>query len=93
MMQKLMDVDDAIALIQDESTLAVGGFVGICHPEELTLALERRYLNSGKPERLTLVYAAGQGDGESPWAPRIGKTSNRRTLELSSKIRGISNRQ
>ena len=41
MMQKLMDVDDAIALIQDESTLAVGGFVGICHPEELTLALRK----------------------------------------------------
>jgi len=72
MMQKLMDVDDAIALIQDESTLAVGGFVGICHPEELTLALERRYLNSGKPERLTLVYAAGQGDGETRGLNHLG---------------------
>ena len=72
MMQKLMEVDDAIALIRDDSTLAVGGFVGICHPEELTLALERRFLRDGKPERLTLVYAAGQGDGEARGLNHLG---------------------
>jgi propionate CoA-transferase len=65
MMQKVMEVDDAIELIQDGSTLAVGGFVGICHPEELTLALEKRFLKMGKPLGLTLIYAAGQGDGKN----------------------------
>jgi propionate CoA-transferase len=72
MRNKLMGVDDAIALIQDENTLAVGGFVGICHPEELTLALERRFVSTGCPKHLTLVYAAGQGDGKSRGLNHLG---------------------
>lgn len=61
---KIMSVQDALRLIRDGDTVAVGGFVGNAHPEELTLGLERIFLDTGRPRNLTIVGAAGQGDGK-----------------------------
>jgi propionate CoA-transferase len=69
---KIVNAEEAVRLIRDGDTIATGGFVGIGFAEEIAVALEALHLSkederlgaSSKARNLTLVYAAGQGDGK-----------------------------
>jgi propionate CoA-transferase len=72
MQNKIVSAADAVALVRRGDTLANSGFVGNGTPDELLAALERRFLETGEPRDLTLVFAAGQGDGKRRGLNRLG---------------------
>src|SRR5438445_5840393 len=59
---KVVSAVDAVQLIRDGDTVAIGGFGGIGFAEELIMALEERYLKSGRPRDLTLILPVAQSD-------------------------------
>ena len=67
---KIVSAAEAVRLVHDGDTVATSGFVGIGFAEGIAIALEQRFLAAqaqtglGSPQGLTLVYAAGQGDGK-----------------------------
>ena len=46
---KVVSADEAVRLLRDGDMLATGGFVGIGFPENLAVALERRFVETGAP--------------------------------------------
>ena len=61
---KIVSAEEAVRIIRDGDTVATGGFVGTGFPEQIAVALETYFLQHDHPRGLTLVYAAGQGDGK-----------------------------
>ncbi|MDR5739476.1 acyl CoA:acetate/3-ketoacid CoA transferase [Caballeronia sp. LZ016] len=71
---KIVSAREAVRLIRSGDTIATSGFVGVGFAEEVAIALEARFLESNEQapseaqepiEDLTIVYAAGQGDGRT----------------------------
>jgi propionate CoA-transferase len=71
-LRKVASAQDAVALIRDGDVVATCGYGGHGVPEQLLVALEQRFLETGQPRDLTLVFAGGQGDGADKGLNRLG---------------------
>jgi propionate CoA-transferase len=71
MKDKIVTADEAVALIRDGDSVCCSGFVGIGTPDELIMALERRFTGAAEPRNLTLVFAAAPGDGRDRGLNRL----------------------
>ncbi|MCZ6474139.1 MAG: acyl CoA:acetate/3-ketoacid CoA transferase [SAR324 cluster bacterium] len=59
---KIISAAEAVAIIHDGDVLATSGYGGNGTPDQLLVALEQRFLETGGPRNLTLVHSTGQGD-------------------------------
>jgi propionate CoA-transferase len=73
MVDKVVSVEDAIAIIKDNDTICVSGFVGIGTPEYLLRGLENRFESTAEPRDLSLLFAAAPGDGKAAGLNRLAK--------------------
>ncbi|MGD8790143.1 MAG: CoA-transferase [Burkholderiales bacterium] len=64
MSEKIVSAKAAIDIIQDGDVIATSGYGGHGVPEQLLVALETRFLETGSPENLTIVHSTGQGDAK-----------------------------
>ena len=60
---KIVPVEDAVAIVRPDDTVATSGFVGVGTPDGVMIRSGARFLDTGTPRDLTLVFAAAPGDG------------------------------
>lgn len=61
-MRQVLTPREAVNLICDGATLALGGFGAYCGPDALLEALSQRYAETGSPRALTIVSGISTGD-------------------------------
>lgn len=69
--EKIVSADEAVAIMHDGDTVCISGFVGVGTPDELLIAVERRFRKTSSPSNLSLVFAAAPGDGKERGLNRL----------------------
>lgn len=68
---KLVSAREAVGIIKSGDVVALGGFIGVGIAEEMLVELEKRFLETGEPRNLTLLYASGLGDAKERGVNRL----------------------
>ena len=68
---KIVSAQAAANLVHDGDTLVFSGFGVVGVPDELAVALEKRFVDTGTPRGLTLFFGGGPGDGKDQGANRL----------------------
>lgn len=61
MKSKVMSAQEAAGFIRDGDVVAQAGFIGSSLAETVNRAVEEKFLETGHPKELTLIFGAGQG--------------------------------
>lgn len=69
---KIITAEEAAMQVEDNMTVCTGGFVSCACPEALSKAVEKRFLETGHPRDLTLLFAAGQGHRDGTGGDHYG---------------------
>jgi propionate CoA-transferase len=69
---KIVTADEAAALLQSGWTVAMEGFLGSGAAESIAKAAEKRFMATGEPKDLTLMFCAATGDREYRGVNRFG---------------------
>lgn len=70
-MKGFMSGDEAVKMIHDGATVGICGFTGLSMPEEIMIALEKRFQSESHPNNLTMLTCAGFGDKGSRGADHL----------------------
>ena len=65
---KYITKEQAAELVKDGMTIVTSGFVACALPENITGALEKRFIDTGHPKDLTLFHASAQGNRDGSGA-------------------------
>ncbi|MFZ1427377.1 MAG: CoA-transferase [Geminicoccaceae bacterium] len=68
---KIVSAAEAVAIIRPGDMVATSGFVGVGTPDAIFVALEQRFLATGQPRELGLLFAAAPGDGREQGLNRL----------------------
>lgn len=60
---KFVTTKEAVDMIPDGAYIGTVGFMLTGTPEELFMEIERKFLETGSPKNLSLMWASGPGDG------------------------------
>ena len=65
MTAKFITAAEAAAMIKDNSTVGINGFISFCLADDILTEIENRYISEKHPRNISVVNVAGVGgDGK-----------------------------